>query len=73
MRLRHELVQGYWYDSKRNAILTELATFLSLPVLRDREDISINFILFERIPNMLNMDKSTYAVSLGSLKTGKTI
>ncbi|XP_047478945.1 uncharacterized protein LOC125032028 [Penaeus chinensis] len=45
----------------------------SLPVFHDSEDISLYLIRFERVADLLNIKKESYAVRLGSLLTGKAV
>ncbi|XP_037784772.1 uncharacterized protein LOC119580748 [Penaeus monodon] len=45
----------------------------SLPVFHDSEDISLYLIRFERVADLLNLKKESYAVRLGSLLTGKAV
>ena len=44
-----------------------------LPTLKDGDDISSYFVRFERICEMLNIPETSYAVTVGSLITGKTV
>lgn len=39
----------------------------------DSEDIALHLIRFERVADLLNIKKESYAVRLGSLLTGKAV
>ena len=44
-----------------------------LPVYRDGDDIASFFVRFERVAELLNVDRNSYAVRLGSLFTGRAV
>ena len=44
-----------------------------LPTYTDGEDIASYFVRFERVADLLNISRDTYAVRLGSLLTGKPV
>ena len=44
-----------------------------LPLFKDGDDITSFLIRFERIAELLNVDKDSYAVRLGSLLTGRAV
>ena len=74
-RMDHDLAMAK-LKSTQNAIDPVSATGIvrpTLPVFKDDEDISNYLIRFERVADLLNIDKSTYAVRLGSLLTGKAV
>ena len=52
---------------------TDNASLPKLPLYRDGDDISSFLVRFERIAELLNLDRNSYAVRLGTLLTGKAV
>ncbi|XP_063601110.1 uncharacterized protein LOC134777201 [Penaeus indicus] len=76
VRLAHELEMTK-IQANNNASITPVfsgdTVRPSLPVFHDSEDISLYLIRFERVADLLNIKKESYAVRLGSLLTGKAV
>ncbi|KAA0193329.1 hypothetical protein HAZT_HAZT005683 [Hyalella azteca] len=53
--------------------LSDAAAKPKLPMYRDGEDITSYIIRFERIAELLQLNRSSYAVRLGTLLTGKAV
>ena len=71
-RLDHELELARIKVSS-NSICSDNPVKPTLPVFKDGEDIASYLIRFERVAELLNLDKETYAVRLGSLLTGRAV
>lgn len=75
LRAETELAQARGTNSEQSPALhfADPVARPKLPTYTDGEDIASYFIRFERVAELLNVSRDTYAVRLGSLLTGKPV
>lgn len=56
-----------------DVVLSDATLRPKLPVYKDGDDITTYLIRFERIASLLQLDRNSYAVRLGSLLSGKAV